>query len=190
MPAGVVKVAESGIESGDDIARLREAGFDAFLVGESLMRAPIPAKALRELLAQAPSLPKGLKNDLGQDLRHHQPARCAGQHRCRSRCAGVHLCPEPAPGFDGTGSRDRRGASGRDREDRRVCQSDARIGCRGCRARWVSPVCNFTAMSRPSCCRISGRCWGSASSSRRCKRAQLVERDSGKQRLARAIWMR
>ena len=39
MPPGVVKVAESGIESGDDIARLRQAGFDAFLVGESLMRA-------------------------------------------------------------------------------------------------------------------------------------------------------
>jgi indole-3-glycerol phosphate synthase len=53
MPDGVVKVAESGIESGEDIARLREAGFDAFLVGESLMRAPCPGDALRELLAQA-----------------------------------------------------------------------------------------------------------------------------------------
>jgi indole-3-glycerol phosphate synthase len=53
MPPGVVKVAESGIESGDDISRLRQAGFDAFLVGESLMRAPRPGEALRELLAQA-----------------------------------------------------------------------------------------------------------------------------------------
>jgi indole-3-glycerol phosphate synthase len=53
MPPGVVKVAESGIESGDDIARLREAGFDAFLIGESLMRAPHPGDALRELLARA-----------------------------------------------------------------------------------------------------------------------------------------
>jgi indole-3-glycerol phosphate synthase len=53
MPPGVVKVAESGIESGDDIARLREAGFNAFLVGESLMRAPHPGDALRELLARA-----------------------------------------------------------------------------------------------------------------------------------------
>jgi indole-3-glycerol phosphate synthase len=50
IPPGVVKVAESGIESGDDIARLRQAGFDAFLVGESLMRAPRPGKALRNLL--------------------------------------------------------------------------------------------------------------------------------------------
>ncbi len=53
MPAGVVKVAESGIESRDDIARLRQAGFDAFLIGESLMRALRPGEALRELLTQS-----------------------------------------------------------------------------------------------------------------------------------------
>ena len=53
IPGGVVKVAESGIESGEDIARLRDAGFDAFLIGESLMRAPRPGEALRELLEQA-----------------------------------------------------------------------------------------------------------------------------------------
>lgn len=53
IPSGVVKVAESGIESGEDIARLRQAGFDAFLVGESLMRAPKPGDALRELLTQS-----------------------------------------------------------------------------------------------------------------------------------------
>ena len=46
-------MAESGIESGDDIARLRQAGFDAFLVGESLMRAPRPGEALRKLLNAA-----------------------------------------------------------------------------------------------------------------------------------------
>ena len=53
MPPGVVKVAESGIETGDDIARLRDAGFNAFLIGESLMRAPHPGDALRALLAQS-----------------------------------------------------------------------------------------------------------------------------------------
>jgi len=52
IPAGVLKVAESGIESGNDIARLRDAGFDAFLIGESLMRAERPGEALRELLGQ------------------------------------------------------------------------------------------------------------------------------------------
>jgi indole-3-glycerol phosphate synthase len=50
FPAGVVRVAESGIHSADDIARLREAGYHAFLVGESLMRATSPGQALRELL--------------------------------------------------------------------------------------------------------------------------------------------
>ena len=53
MPAGIVKVAESGIESAEDIARLRNAGYDAFLIGELLMRAPRPGETLRELLAQA-----------------------------------------------------------------------------------------------------------------------------------------
>jgi indole-3-glycerol phosphate synthase len=50
IPPGIVKVAESGIESAADIARLRQAGFEAFLVGESLMRAPRPGERLRELL--------------------------------------------------------------------------------------------------------------------------------------------
>jgi len=52
IPAGAVKVAESGIESADDIARLRDAGFDAFLIGESLMRAPRPGEVLRGLLGK------------------------------------------------------------------------------------------------------------------------------------------
>jgi len=50
FPAGVVKVAESGICSGQDLARLRAAGYDAFLVGEALMRAEGPGEALRELM--------------------------------------------------------------------------------------------------------------------------------------------
>lgn len=53
FPAGVVRVAESGIRSAADIARLREAGYDAFLVGESLMRAESPGQALGELLRVA-----------------------------------------------------------------------------------------------------------------------------------------
>lgn len=53
MPDHVLKVAESGIETADDIARLRSAGFEAFLIGESLMRAPRPGDALATLLARA-----------------------------------------------------------------------------------------------------------------------------------------
>jgi indole-3-glycerol phosphate synthase len=53
IPAGVVRVAESGIQSAEDVAQLRAAGYDAFLVGESLMRAERPGEALRELTRAA-----------------------------------------------------------------------------------------------------------------------------------------
>jgi indole-3-glycerol phosphate synthase len=51
IPAGAVAVAESGIESAADVARMGAAGYDAVLVGETLMRAPDPGAALRALLA-------------------------------------------------------------------------------------------------------------------------------------------
>jgi indole-3-glycerol phosphate synthase len=50
MPKNVVTVAESGIRTAEDIARLRAAGYDAFLIGETLMRQPDPAAALATLL--------------------------------------------------------------------------------------------------------------------------------------------
>jgi indole-3-glycerol phosphate synthase len=50
IPDHVVAVAESGIQTGADLRRLREAGFDAFLVGEHLMRAPDPGSALAALI--------------------------------------------------------------------------------------------------------------------------------------------
>src|ERR1700735_314994 len=50
LPHRAVRVAESGIRSAADIARLQEAGYGAFLVGESLMRQPDPALALASLL--------------------------------------------------------------------------------------------------------------------------------------------
>ena len=46
-----VRVAESGIHTRVDIDRLRSAGYDAFLIGESLMRQPDPGEALQQLLA-------------------------------------------------------------------------------------------------------------------------------------------
>ena len=53
IPDGVMKVAESGIHRGEDVIRLRAAGYDAFLVGESLMKRDSPGKALRELISSA-----------------------------------------------------------------------------------------------------------------------------------------
>jgi indole-3-glycerol phosphate synthase len=50
MPPGALLVSESGIHSAADIARLRAAGYSAFLVGEHLMKSGDPARALRELI--------------------------------------------------------------------------------------------------------------------------------------------
>jgi indole-3-glycerol phosphate synthase len=50
VPPDRVIVAESGIRHATDVARLRAAGIDAILVGETLMRASDPAVGLRALL--------------------------------------------------------------------------------------------------------------------------------------------
>jgi indole-3-glycerol phosphate synthase len=57
IPAHVVRVAESGISTAEDLVRLRSAGFDAFLIGESLMRQPDPGAALAALLSGAMATP-------------------------------------------------------------------------------------------------------------------------------------
>ncbi len=49
-PAGTLLVSESGLRHSVDLARLREAGYNGFLIGESLMRSDDPASALRELI--------------------------------------------------------------------------------------------------------------------------------------------
>jgi indole-3-glycerol phosphate synthase len=49
IPAGVVRVGESGIRTRADVVELEKAGLDALLVGESLMRAADPGAALRRL---------------------------------------------------------------------------------------------------------------------------------------------
>ncbi|MGO9405334.1 MAG: indole-3-glycerol phosphate synthase TrpC [Terriglobales bacterium] len=53
IPAGCVRVAESGIQSGADLARLRSAGYEAFLIGEWLMKAEHPGAALAKLMEEA-----------------------------------------------------------------------------------------------------------------------------------------
>lgn len=53
MPTRCLRIAESGIRSGGDIGKLRAAGYDAFLIGESLMRVANPGEALTKLLEEA-----------------------------------------------------------------------------------------------------------------------------------------
>jgi indole-3-glycerol phosphate synthase len=52
MPSNVIRVSESGIHSRAHIDLLRDAGFNAFLIGESLMRSHDPARALSELVGK------------------------------------------------------------------------------------------------------------------------------------------
>ncbi len=51
VPDDVIVVGESGISDRKDVSRLAEAGFDAILVGETLMRAPDPGRKIDELLS-------------------------------------------------------------------------------------------------------------------------------------------
>ena len=53
VPEGLLVVAESGIHTREDVRRLEDAGVEAMLVGEALMKAPDPARKVRELLGIA-----------------------------------------------------------------------------------------------------------------------------------------
>jgi indole-3-glycerol phosphate synthase len=60
MPKGVLSIAESGIHTGGDIDRLRSVGYQAFLIGESLMKADSPGEALGALLAEASGVSRSI----------------------------------------------------------------------------------------------------------------------------------
>lgn len=51
MPSGIVRVAESGLKTAEDLRRLADAGYGAFLIGERFMTVEDPGAALAALLA-------------------------------------------------------------------------------------------------------------------------------------------
>jgi indole-3-glycerol phosphate synthase len=53
LPAGVIGVSESGLQSKTDLERLTAAGYRAFLIGERFMTDPDPAGAIRDLISIA-----------------------------------------------------------------------------------------------------------------------------------------
>jgi indole-3-glycerol phosphate synthase len=53
IPSECLAVSESGLRTHHDLAKLREAGFDGFLIGEYLMQVADPGAALAELLVGA-----------------------------------------------------------------------------------------------------------------------------------------
>lgn len=50
LPVGMVRVAESGIKTPEDLKRLREAGFDGFLIGEAFMSDRNPGEVLSRFM--------------------------------------------------------------------------------------------------------------------------------------------
>ncbi|MHB1486915.1 MAG: indole-3-glycerol phosphate synthase TrpC [Acidimicrobiales bacterium] len=72
IPNGVIKVAESGLSGPDEAGRLYRLGYDAVLVGESLVRAPRPARAVADLVEAA----KGDGAPGGAVSIGHQEAPC------------------------------------------------------------------------------------------------------------------
>jgi indole-3-glycerol phosphate synthase len=60
IPDECIAVSESGLKTHDDLRRLRDAGFDAFLIGEQLMQAADPGAALAELLGVTAGAAGGL----------------------------------------------------------------------------------------------------------------------------------
>ena len=65
VPDDRVIVAESGIRDAADVARLRAAGIDAILVGETLMRAPDPSRGA----AGAAGLTEGMRRKSSRNIR-------------------------------------------------------------------------------------------------------------------------
>jgi indole-3-glycerol phosphate synthase len=49
IPSDVIRVSESGILTVDDVRRLREAGYNNFLIGEALVKSPDPVSLIRAL---------------------------------------------------------------------------------------------------------------------------------------------
>lgn len=50
LPSGIIKIAESGIKTPEDLQRLKSVGFDGFLIGEALMSTASPKVALSKFL--------------------------------------------------------------------------------------------------------------------------------------------
>ena len=67
IPAGCLAVSESGVRTAQDLARLREAGFHAALIGEQLITAPDPGEALAEMRQKLETRRQKLEALLAQD---------------------------------------------------------------------------------------------------------------------------
>ena len=106
------RVAESGITGPADVARMMSAGYDAVLVGETLVRETDPAAAVARLVAREgreTSLPKEQSGcDLGQGVRCHGPTDRRGRAACWCRRHWARPRRVAAAGQHRPGEEDRR----------------------------------------------------------------------------------
>ena len=58
IPSSALRIAESGIAKGSEIREFYDFGYQAFLIGETLMRAEDPGKKLRQILEEAGFYPQ------------------------------------------------------------------------------------------------------------------------------------
>ena len=56
LPAGVPKIAESGLKTPEDVVAMKNAGFDGFLIGTSFMKSSEPGKACQRFSQQVKNL--------------------------------------------------------------------------------------------------------------------------------------
>jgi indole-3-glycerol phosphate synthase len=56
LPSESIKIAESGIQTPEDVIRLKKAGFDGFLIGELFMREVSPETACRDFIRNVRNL--------------------------------------------------------------------------------------------------------------------------------------
>lgn len=66
IPAGVQRIAESGIDNVETICTFKQSGFTGFLMGERFMKAPDPAIAFADFVQQLKA-----KENESQSMRHH-----------------------------------------------------------------------------------------------------------------------
>ena len=56
IPAGIPKIAESGLKTPEDVLNMKRAGFDGFLIGTSFMKSSEPGKACQRFSQQVKNL--------------------------------------------------------------------------------------------------------------------------------------
>jgi indole-3-glycerol phosphate synthase len=73
LPPGIGRVAESGIATREEVERAAACGYNAVLVGETIVRSADPAAKIRELLGAAPGAPPPFSTATSSDMKDLPP---------------------------------------------------------------------------------------------------------------------